>query len=441
MTAIADHHSSRGQAGPSYAWRKVVHPYSAVLLCGMLIMVPYFFDSSVSFLFKSFVRFADPYQHLVISSSIIFTMAAGVFFGLLLMPPASRETVARRVHFYRSDIALLVFGGLLAVSLLMALVKSASGFASLGTSVYAARSSIRNLGGTAVLGDLYIIAVPSALLVLRLRGLPIAAVASATFAIIAISAVAVSERLAIIKVVLSLLIFVGLFQPQIIRVRTVAAIGLICVTLFGINMVMRAEAMLPPALKEKVVTLLPDIVGSTLGAYYSDPANKLYYQMLVPYRGGSLGNELFFMTAAKRIAARLNGEPIGVGESSSKYSATAGQFTDLDALGGRDIKLTNPGGPSQDFSDFGWWMYAVIFIKFLVFAMTYRAAASMHPLALTLYPMLLISAWDYPRLNIPYEVGGFVPLLLGVIVVLPAMYFERAQARQQAGAMRLEAAG
>lgn len=430
MIATADDGHQTRTGAPRYLWRAIVHPYAAVVLCGILIIVPYFFDASLTFLFKPFVRFASISEHLLISSSLIGTMALGVACGLWLSRTVPRSEIARRVRFYRSDMALLLFGGLLAVALLMSVVKIGSGFSSLGTSVYAARASVRDLGGTAVLGNLFTIALPATLLLLQLRGVRIGIIAIGAFGLIAMSGFAISERLTILEGLICLIVFIGLFQPHVIRVRTVAIMGVLCALLFGANLVMRTLPMLPPALQDKVITLLPEIVASTLGSYYSDPVNKLYYQMLVPYRAGSLGDEQFFMAAPRQIIGRLTGEPVGIKQGHVKYSAGSGTFTDLDSLGGRDIKLTNPGGPSQDFSDFGWWIYAIVFLKFLVFARIYRAAAGLHPLAVAVYPLFAIAAWDYPRLNYLYEVRGVIPLLLALMFIPLAMYLEGIQARK-----------
>jgi len=437
MTAIAEGHSYTrpSPARPRYVWRAIVHPYGAVTLCAILLIIPYLFDPSLNILFKSYVRFADLGQHLLISSSLVATMVAGVACGLWLAKPVPPGEVARRVRFYRSDMAMLLFGTLLGISVIMCVVKIVSGGASLGTSVYAARASVRNLGGTAVLGNLFTIALPSMLLLLRLRGARIGAVAIGSFGLIALSGFAISERLTILEGLICLIVFIGLFQPHIIRFWTVAIIGTLCVVLFGVNLLMRTLPTLPPALQEKALLLLPDIVGSTLGAYYSDPLNKLYYQMLVPYRGGSLGDDEFFLAAPKQIIGRLTGAPVGIKQGHVKYTAGSSTFTDLDALGGRDEKLTNPGGPSQDFSDFGWWIYAIIFIKYLVFARVYKAARALHPLAVSVLPLFVIAAWDYPRLNYLYEVRGVIPMVLALIAVPLAMHLERIRSsRKAAGA-------
>ncbi len=410
-------------SSPINMWQRITHPYTPSIICLALFIAPYFSDFSMPILFPEFRRFATPLQHLLFSGLLAGLVLGGTATGLSVAESDPNRRQAN-IAFLSSSVARWVFGALLMCSWLLNVVQLPMAFAGLADSPEAARQSIKQLGGLAFIGHLYMISLPALLLILRLQGKKVLPIILITFCITFVSAFATSERLSLIECLVAFGVFVGLYQPQLIRISTAIFLGGVSIIFLALNFLLRAP-VLPPSMLDQASAVLPKIAVGTLLTYYADTANKLYFDMFTHYYNTDYPDK-FYLTTPQSFLARLeHGHEEEAGQASKKaYTLQQGRYVTLDFLHGRNVMMTNPGGPAQDFSDFGWFFAIVIFIKFFLLGWIYRGAKNFGPLCIACYPLFFVSALDYPRLNLLYEVRDVMPLVVacGVIPLTRSFY-------------------
>jgi hypothetical protein len=280
----------------------------------------------------------------------------------------------------------------------------------------AARASIKELGGLSFIGHLYLISLPAALVCLRLRGKGIRAVTIVTFVAAFLVAFSTAERLGLIECLVAFVIFMGLYQPRLLRVWVVTLVSTLAIVFLILNLLWRTLPSLPPAMVDQAYPLLPKIAAGTFLTYYTDTMNKLYFDIFTKYYDTSLEDK-FFMKTPDSFLARFQskfGETRALGNA---YVPAQGNYVSLDFLHGRNIMMTNPGGPAEDFLDFGWMMFLMAFAKYFLFGRIYVGARNFAPLSVALYPVFFLSALDYPRVNHLYEVRGAMAVLTACVLI------------------------
>jgi hypothetical protein len=142
--------------------------------------------------------------------------------------------------------------------------------------------------------------------------------------------------------------------------------------------------------------------------YYIDVINKFYYVLDENLSGTS---DFWFR---------------GIGSIASNFGLTedptAREFTVLelilDGTGVRTPEMTNFGGFTQLFSDFGWWGFLAYIGLVILFFATHANAVRGSMLCVGLYPVLFLNFTDMARRIILFESRAIFPLVIFVVIYL-----------------------
>lgn len=407
--------------GPGYSWRTLVDPYTAAGVLSFLLIVPYSFPFTMPILFPEYRHYATLSQHLVVSISICIVIFTGVAVGRMLGRSAPAEKRLTNVHFFASDEALIVFGTLVVISWLITALVIPIAFAHLSEGARSARESMKSLGGISFLARVSNIALIPLLIGMRLRGIQfryLAGVMGITLLLTILFAISTTERFIFIQLAVVLMVFIAFYQPHTMRLSRVLLAATIVISVLAANLMIRALAPVPPALRADFEKLLPQIAVGTLLTYPSDTMNKLYFQLFE--RGYDHGNpDPYFMTIIDSFTGRFSSNPVVVTsvEPVSPRSYRAEPMSALEFQHGGNMMMTNSGGLTEDFCDFGYAFIVVVFLKFAVFGWAYTAARQFDPIGVCLFPSLFGAVVVYTQVNILYQVSGGMCVLVAFFVV------------------------
>jgi hypothetical protein len=416
--------------GPKYIWRAIVHPYSAAAFLSFLLIVPYCFPFTLPPLFPAYRHYASLDQHLLVSIAMSLLIFGGVAAGLVTAAKPSSQTKLENIHFLSSNTALAVFGGCLLLSWMMSAAVMATGVMHMHLGPSAARESMKSLGGLSFIARLFSVALLPVMIGRRLRGRPVAAVLIVTVILATLQSFATEERFVFVQLFIVLGIYVALYRPQTLRPATALIACFLGASVLAGNLALRVLGPAPPALRPQIERLLPEIALGTFLTYPADTTNKLYFQLFenIYDRNAVSG---FYLGLIRSFTTRFTGQVVLHYEATSPLAPTknayrAGKMSSLDFQHGRNRGMTNPGGPTEDFIDFGFLFPAVLFLKFFVFARVYAGARRFDPLCVALYPSFLAAALDYSQVNMLYEVAGGMPVVLALVLVPLARWVDRA---------------
>lgn len=243
--------------------------------------------------------------------------------------------------------------------------------------------------GVGVLYRVYMIALPVLLFYERRPSVRLTLVLS-TAVLTVVRAVIYSERSALIEL-FAVMAVCHYFQVMRVRPRVALGAGLLFGVVFVFTFAARidAQSRRDPAnyLQQAIVADGPVLASINSSAiYYADTQNKAY--------GLLLGDLPRFYT--KRILQVFNiastREDIRLGVSYAAENAHTGYTSSA---------LTNPGGLTEDISDFGKAGVLISAMKFLL-AAALMVRAKADRTAFILLPFLLTWALEYPRFNYYY---------------------------------------
>lgn len=418
--------------GPRYAWRWLVHPYMAAGLVSLLLVLPYSVPFNMPILFPDYTHYATLAQHLAISTGLSLVIFSGVTAGLMFAGKDSDTKRLENIKFMSSRDALLLFGSMLALSWLVMMIITPLALAQIKNGAVAARLTMKSLGGLAFLGRLPGVCLLPLLASMRLQGRPILLVVAVTVFMAMVQSFATFERFQVVQVLVAVILYIALYQPHILKLSTFALVIFLLVGFLGVNLAQRALVPVPLALRTQFQSRLPEIALGTILTYPSDTTNKLYFQMLQSRLDRSVGDGFYF-TIPNSFLGRLGVDGLQLGSAGPETPEVRGAYepgkaSALDFDNGRNPMMTNLGGPTEDYVDFGWLMPAVLFLKFFIFARVYVAARRFDPLCMALLPALFAAAIVYTQLNILYQVEGGMPAVAACIII-PVFRYIAARAR------------
>ncbi len=404
--------------GPNYAWRWIVHPYAAAALLSLLLIVPYSFPFTLPILFPPYTHYATLEQHLMASTGMSMVIFAGVMAGLIFSGKNTEKARLENVAFFSSNEAILLFGGLLILSWLMMLVVTPLAFSQLANGVRAARESMKSLGGLSFLGRMSSVCLLPLLISLRLRGRPFVLLTVITVVLTLAQSAATTERFQVVQLFIVLIAFLALYQPHSMKLSTFAIGMFVLVGFLGANLAQRALVSVPKSLRAQIERQIPEIALGTLLTYPSDTTNKLYFQMLQTRLDHGSDNGFYFAIPNAflgRVGIELGSQ--GSDAAPERGAYIAGPASALDFNHGRNPVMTNAGGPTEDFIDFGILFPVILFLKFFLFARIYVGARRLDPLCAALFPAFFTSAIVYTQENMLYEVAVGMPVLIMCLLV------------------------
>jgi hypothetical protein len=408
------------KCGPHYAWRWISHPYAAALFLSVLLIVPYSFPFTMPVLFPPYTHFATLEQHLTVSIFISLLILAGVTAGLWSPGKLRDQKRLADTQFLASNDAIFLFGFLLVLSWILMIIITPMAFAALQSGgARAARESMKTLGGISFLSRMSSVCLLPLLIGLRLRGrsgLPFIVI---TAILTLAQSAATTERFQVVQFFLILIIYIALYRPQSIKLSSFLLILCAVGAFLAANLAQRAFTPVPPALRAQFEKKLPEIALGTFLTYPSDTMNKLYFQMFQSRydRGAKSPSYLIIPNALFGRLGLQFGQPQSDGVV-NYGTYVAGKSSSLDFLNGRNPMMTNGGGPTQDYQDFGLLAPLMLFLKFFVFARIYLGARRLDPLCVALLPSFFAAAIVYTQENMLYEVGSGMPVLM-ICVLIP----------------------
>lgn len=385
-------------------------PYTAVLIFGAATFIPYLVAKNNSIFILD--RIIDPWLHAVIALFLVAVALFATHAGYrhtgridkaaprnFIAPGVSSDLVSRLAQIgLWFSVAISVIVGLHTFNIYR------------GGNFLAARAALE-FQGIGVLARLYIAAVPLYLAATGRLSREIKVACALLFISIALRALAISERSSLIE----FLIVMSVAYQGVSR-RSLAKYAPYALAFLPVYM----GFVLQDRLRTQGHAVDSNLIRSTLFElnttmiYYADTVNKFYAGLFE----GLTAPAFFFLDPIYKL--------FGAGTRTDIALQNRDVLLLMGRLGITNTGLSNPGGMSQDFSDFAFAFVPVYIAKFYVFGSLARSFFSKNPIGLCLYPLCFVAVIEYARFNYFNNGYGF---LLGFIFLASAIYISSIKTR------------
>ena len=370
-----------------------------VALACLLILIPYP-------LYRAFANerfggsYGDNLLHAMVAGCILAAMAGGYRLGWYLHAPAPRVARARSVS--GGHIALLLWlpvGVAVAAHLSVAAVRLLNP----DMSFFEIRLAFEPYAGLGLLFRTYLVALPPIFVLSRRIGRRAWAVLGLLGLLVLIRAGALSERLAVLEYVLAMGVSLSLRHRFTVRLWQ-AGLGLGVLYFFAAITLWRRVVF-----QGNFFGSLGDFMHENFLyniTYYAVNLNSLYFRMFSDTPPTELR---WYLLPVEKVLSRIAGIRL------EDPTAWTDFLIARDNAGYGYFWLNNPGGPTQDYSDWGAAFLIVILVKFMIFGWIARRVQAGSVTALAVFALFCIAVAEYPRFNYFYMSFGFFALMGGLI--------------------------
>ena len=379
----------------------IANPIFGIGALMLVTIFPYFYQTN----FIEVRKYWSLEQHLAfaIGFAVVNLSLYGIYAGYLKALRANLHPINYTPDF--ADILLLVSRGAVWIAMLTNFGVVAYVIPRFSGDLGSLKDAFSELGGINILTQLHLCFLGPFIGISVRRKSPW----KLTVALLSISLVArsllLSERMALMEMAVPLVVILRLYR--VIRVRWLyLALMLLAVPVFFIA----AELMRSFYAKFVVAGGWGAVdpwfaIGWNLDRlfiYYIDVVNKFYYVLDTDLSGTS---EFY----AKGVASIFSN--FGLAEDPKKVPFSTLELI-LDGTGVRTPEMTNFGGFTQLYSDFGGWGFLIYIGLVLLLFVTHAGAVRGSMLCVGIYPLMFLNFADMARRIILYESRAIFPLAI-----------------------------
>jgi hypothetical protein len=392
---------SRSGARARNAGVDVSNPIFGVGALMLVTVFPYFYQTT----FIEVRKYWSFEQHLgfALGFAVVNLSLYGVYAGYLKALKANPRPIRYTADF--ADIMLLASRGAVWIAMLANFGVVAYVIPRYQGNIGSLKDAFGDLGGVNILTQLHLCFLGPFIGISIRRKSPW----KLTVALLSVSLIArsflLSERMALMEMAVPLIVLLRLYR--VIRVRWLhLALMLLAVPVFFIA----AELMRSFYAKFVAAGGWGAIdpwfaIGWNLDRlfiYYIDVINKFYYVLDTNLSGTSQ----FWSKGVASIFSNF-----GLAEDPQKVPFSTLELI-LDGTGVRTPEMTNFGGFTQLFSDFGWWGFLIYIGLVLLLFLTHAGAVRGSMLCVGIYPLMFLNFADMARRIILYESRAIFPLAI-----------------------------
>lgn len=392
---------------------KIFKPFYCILYSLFMFIIPYTIPISNSKF--EYIKFFSEKEHIIFS--LVFFLYTSIIYiiskKILKISKCEQNSNKKPFSISRKNLYVKLLYILIILSILMNLIIDISALKYFINSwnVHDGKEAIKSLNGINIISQFYI---PGILVIIYINRnkkntLDKALLIIITFSLL-IRAIFTTERLALFEFLVPMFILLNYIGKIKINLKRII-ICLLIVLVFLVTQQGYREYAYHNSTEEFNVSNIVSDGFETLITYYADTTNKLYFE--IKYNINITDSKDSFFYTINRIRYRLGLEEI----KTENYGIEV-----LDAYNGRDVRMTNPGGYTEYYADFGMGAFLLYGLHLILLMYCYKKFLQNNIFYIGIYPYIYLSVIELPRYNYLYMTRFTIALMIYIYLNIIIKY-------------------